>query len=186
MWGLRPTLTYNFYEFNNRFFFGYHYYMPALHRDHQLPSIVAITAENGSILWEMLYQAIYVPYGADPPSREIVRLPELARYVENWGRPGDLGFYAWDAAAEEPIGAAWLRLWSPGERGYGWVDDAYPELSLAVLPMWRGKGIGSRLLTHLLQSAQGKYPGISLSVTSGNPAQRLYERAGFKAVKQRR
>jgi len=112
-----------------------------------------------------------------------VRLPELARYVENWGRPGDLGFYAYDSSGEEPVGAAWLRLWSAGERGYGWVDDAYPELSLAVLPGWRSKGIGSRLLAHLFQSARRGYPGISLSITAGNPAQRLYERAGFKAVK---
>ena len=157
--------------------------MLALKGEHQPTSLIAITAENSSFLWEMLYQAVYVPPGTDPPSREIVRLPELARYVEYWGRPGNLGFYAWDLTGEEPLGAAWLRLWSPGERGYGWVDDAYPELSLAVLPVWRGKGIGSRLLAHLFQSARGGYPGISLSVTPGNPAQRLYEQAGFKAVK---
>ena len=156
--------------------------MPALNDDHQPLLFAAINAENSSFLWEMLYQAVYGPPGTDPPSREILRLPELARYVENWGSPGDLGFYAWDAAADEPVGAAWLRLWSPGERGYGWVDDATPELSLSLLPGWRGKGIGSLLLAHLLQSSRGRYLAVSLSVTPGNPAQRLYERVGFVVV----
>ena len=156
--------------------------MPALNRDQQTSSIVAITDENNSFLWEMIYQAIYVSPGTEPPSREIVHLPELARYVANWGRPGDLGFYAWDSTGGEPVGAAWLRLWSPGDRGYGWVEDAFPELSLAVLSGRRGEGIGSSLLARLLLSARGRYAGISLSVTSGNPAQRLYERAGFIVV----
>jgi len=156
--------------------------MPALSRDHQTPSVIPITTENNAFLWEMLYHAVFVLPGIEPPSREIVRLPELARYVENWGRPGDLGFYAWDAVSAEPLGAVWLRLWSPGERGYGWVEDVYPELSLAVLPGRRGEGIGSRLLARLLWSARGRYPGISLSVTPGNPARRLYERAGFVVV----
>jgi len=33
-------------------------------------------------LWEMLYQAIYVPPNAVAPPRQIVRSSELARYVQ--------------------------------------------------------------------------------------------------------
>jgi ribosomal-protein-alanine N-acetyltransferase len=46
----------------------------------------------------------------------------------------------------DPIGAAWLRLWSKDEQGYGFVDVHTPELSMAVRPEFRGQGIGTLLL----------------------------------------
>jgi ribosomal protein S18 acetylase RimI-like enzyme len=129
----------------------------------------------------MLYQAIFVPQGVEPPPRRIIYEPELARYVQNWGRQGDLGFYA-ETPDGRPGGAAWLRLWSAGNRGYGWVDDRTPELSLAVLPELRGRGIGSQLLDHLLEAARPMYAQVSLSVTASNPARRIYQRAGFTKI----
>lgn len=71
------------------------------------------------------------------------------------------------------------------DRGYGYVDDATPELSIALLPAYRGRGIGSQLLARLLEQAQGCCPGVSLSVSAGNPARRLYERFGFEIVAER-
>jgi len=139
-----------------------------------------VTTANAAGLWEMLYLVIYIPPGVQPPGREIVREPDLAHYVQGWGRAGDLGFYAMQAA--QPVGAAWLRLWRPGDRGYGWVDDQTPELTLAVVPGLRGQGIGSRLLEHLLAAARSQYEAVSLSVTAANPALRLYQRAGFRRV----
>jgi ribosomal protein S18 acetylase RimI-like enzyme len=140
--------------------------------------LTPITPQNAAGLWEMLYQAIYVPPGSPPPPRKIVRQSALARYVGHWGRPGDLGLYA-QAAPGQAIGAAWLRLWRPGERGYGWLDDTTPELSLAVLPPYRDQGVGTHLLAALLSQACGRYPNISLSVSRGNPAVHLYQRVGF-------
>ena len=66
--------------------------------------------------------------------------------------------------------------------GYGYVDDDTPELSIAVLPQHRGRGIGTQLLTDLLREAEKRYKAVSLSVSSDNPALRMYERAGFKVV----
>ena len=142
-----------------------------------------IIASNAVYLWEMLYQAIFVPPGGAPPAREIVRLPELARYAEDWGRDGDLGLYAM-LVESQPVGAAWLRLWTAGNRGYGWVNDRTPELSLAVLPDRRGQGIGSLLLAHLLEQARLTYPAVSLSVSADNPALHLYRRSGFCTVRE--
>ena len=48
--------------------------------------------EDEPFLWEMLYQAIYVPEGKTPLPREIIQIPELARYVQSWEREGDCGF----------------------------------------------------------------------------------------------
>jgi ribosomal protein S18 acetylase RimI-like enzyme len=83
-----------------------------------------------------------------------------------------------------PVGAAWLRLLTGDGRGYGHVDDSIPELSIAILPEYRGQGAGSALLDRLLSLARRRFPGVSLSVSPGNPARHLYERAGFKLVKE--
>jgi ribosomal protein S18 acetylase RimI-like enzyme len=84
-------------------------------------------------------------------------------------------------ATGQPIGAVWLRLLQGADRGYAHVDDGTPELSIAVLPGHRGQGVGTRLLEELFASECGDRP-VSLSVTAGNPARRLYERLGFLVV----
>lgn len=59
--------------------------------------------------------------------------------------------------------------------------------NVAVLPSWRGQGIGGRLMERLL--ADGKNEGIeafTLEVRAGNlPAIRLYESFGFAAEGRR-
>ena len=134
------------------------------------------------LLWEAVYHAIYVPEGESSPPRSIVDDPAVARYVRNWGRPGDLGFVAQIAPAGKPLGACWVRLWSDDERGYGYIDNETPELSLAVWPGHRGRGTGTRLLTNTLRRVAQEYSAVSLSVTASNPAVRLYERSGFRRV----
>ena len=130
----------------------------------------------------MLYQSLHVPEGSPPFPRDVVKRPEIAKYVRAWGRAGDVGFVAVDAGSGEPIGAAWLRLLAGDERGYGYVDDETPELGMAVLPGYRGRGVGSDLLGRLLKSAAEVYSAVCLSVSADNPAVRLYERAGFEGV----
>jgi ribosomal protein S18 acetylase RimI-like enzyme len=133
-------------------------------------------------LWDVLYEAIYVPPGESPPPRAIVHEPGIAHYVAGWGRPGDLGVVAIDLDTQKAAGAAWLRLLQGDNRGYGYVDDATPELTIAVLPAYRGRGVGTQLLKELLKMAAPHYHAISLSVWKENPARRLYERLGFVAV----
>lgn len=145
-------------------------------------AIRRLAPSDQQFLWEMLYQSLHAPEGSSPFPREVIRLPELARYVEAWGRPGDMGFVAVDAGSGEPVGAVWLRLLTGDERGYGYVDDETPELGMAVLPEHRGRGIGSELLGLLLESAGAVYRSVCLSVSADNPAVRLYKRAGFERV----
>lgn len=140
------------------------------------------TAADESILWEMLYHAIHRRPGEPPLPREIVQRSKLSRYVSGWGRQGDLGFVA--EADGQPIGAVWLRPLTEQEPGYGYVNDETPELSMAVLPAYRGRGAGAQLLARLLSEAARRYPAVSLSVAADNPARRLYERYGFVVVKE--
>ena len=61
-------------------------------------------------------------------------------------------------------------------------------LNVAIAPRWRGQGVGLRMLEHLL--TLGKERGITrflLDVrVSNQPAQRLYEKAGFAILARQR
>ena len=132
-------------------------------------------------LWEMLYLAAFVPPGAPPIPRSILGEPAIARYVEGWGtRAGDSGLIA--LGNGEPVGAAWLRFFPASSPGYGFVDEKTPELSVALLPDYRGRGIGSRLVKQLI----GNVSALSLSCDPENPARRLYLRLGFEPQQNRR
>jgi GNAT superfamily N-acetyltransferase len=138
-------------------------------------SIIDLTNQDESIVWEMLV------YAAQQRSIEDIQKQDyLARYAANWGRRGDIGFVAKTGVGS--IGAAWLRLWLNDDKGFGYIDDDIPELAIAVLPEYRGRKIGTQLLMKVLASAQSTYPAISLSVRADNPVVRLYQRAGFTKV----
>ncbi|MCX6047427.1 MAG: GNAT family N-acetyltransferase [Chloroflexi bacterium] len=140
-------------------------------------------ADDQAFLSTMLYQAIFVPEGSQPPPPNVVELPELSKYVCNFGhQPGDLAYIVVDNATQQLIGATWLRLFSGDHKGYGYVDDSTPELSIAIDPQHRGRGIGHALLTALLTAAQKSYRAVSLNVWVENPALRLYQRLGFETV----
>ncbi|MBI2945794.1 MAG: GNAT family N-acetyltransferase [Candidatus Wallbacteria bacterium] len=53
-------------------------------------------------------------------------------------------------------------------------------IDISLLPEFRGKGVGSRLLQDLLEEADAKGVAISLHVERNNPASRLYSRLGFR------
>jgi GNAT superfamily N-acetyltransferase len=101
------------------------------------------------------------------------------RYVRNWGRKGDAGVVA--VEGPHSYGAAWYRLFAADEPGFGFVDEATPELTIAVVPSRRGKGAGKELLDALLERARADgYAAVSLST---DPRQvGWYEHFGFGKV----
>ncbi len=134
-------------------------------------------AQDLPFLRDMLRHAYYARWGheADVP---------LERYVAGWGRAGDSGLLTIDEF--QPVGAAWYRLFEEEEPGYGFVDESTPELTIAIVPSRRGRGLGEELLTALLEQARSEgYRRISLSVEPDNPALRLYEQHGFAKVGER-
>jgi ribosomal protein S18 acetylase RimI-like enzyme len=143
------------------------------------------TPEDEPFLWEMLYESLYVEEGAAPLPREVLGRPELSRYVEGWGRAGDLGFVASEAGSGLKVGAAWSRLPGVVHKGFAYLDEGTPELAVAVSPGHRGRGVGTALLRRLLSEASALFPALSLSVSPENPARRLYERLGFETVEVR-
>ncbi len=100
-----------------------------------------------------------------------------------WGqKPGDEGLIAVDNQSDLPIGAVWTRILPAEDPGWGFVDADTPELGVALLPDYRGQGIGTVLMTQLLAQMSGRFKAVSLSVDPKNPAMRLYRRLGFEVV----
>ena len=134
-----------------------------------------LTSEDEPILWEALYQGLHRAGGDASPSREVLRQPEFARYVEDWGRDGDRGFVANDTETHAFLGAVWYR--EP-------ATSQTPELLFVVASGQRNRGIGAGLLTQWVRS-NPEQSEISMRVNVSNPAVRLYERFGFRVVDDR-
>ena len=153
---------------------------------HTLLSVFRLSSRaDPAFLAEMLYEAVnWRDDGAEerPPLEELLAQPEMRRYVESWGRKGDTAIVALDRL-DEPVGAAWYRLFEAAEPGYGFVAPDVPELSIAVYPECRGQHVGGLLLGSIVNRARAVvYRAISLSVAEENPARRLYARQGFEVA----
>src|SRR5881397_2465989 len=81
----------------------------------------------------------------------------IARYVDNWGRPGDEALVALEAG--HPIGAAWYRKFSAVTPGWGLLQEDTPELTIAVAPSRTQHGFGQDLMQVLIEKskAAGNY-----------------------------
>ena len=107
----------------------------------------------------------------------------LWRYVSGWGRRGDAAVIALEGGFA--VGAAWYRLFSRGEPGFGFMDEETPEVAVAVVPSRRGRGIGSELLDSLVELAREQgYEGLSLTVATDSPAMHVFEKHDFERVEQ--
>jgi ribosomal protein S18 acetylase RimI-like enzyme len=58
-------------------------------------------------------------------------------------------------------------------------------IDIALLPEFRGRGIGTQLLRELMSEAMDSGRPLTIHVETFNPAMRLYERLGFKPREER-
>ena len=135
--------------------------------------------EDEPFLWEMLYYAAHMEEDGATSPQDAKNHTYLIRYVKEWKRETDMGCIALEPESNRPVGAAWIRLLLGDDKTFSYIDDFTPELAIAVLPAYVGKGVGTQLLSSMLEAAREKYASIVLSVRATNPAKRLYERMGF-------
>ena len=133
-----------------------------------------IASEDYPLLEDFLYHAIFVPEGEEEPAREIIFQPEIYVYIKDFGNKDDCGVVA--EMGGQLVGAAWARIIP----AYGNIDDNTPELAISILPEFRGRGIGTDLMTNLFDLLRKRgYARTSLSVQQNNPAVRFYQRLGY-------
>ena len=130
------------------------------------------------VLEEFLYEAIFIPEGTTPPSKEIIHKPELQVYVENFGkRNGDIGLVA--EADDRIVGAVWTRIMND----YGHIDDETPSFAISLYKEYRNRGIGTALMKEMLKIlADAGYKQASLAVQKANYAVKLYKNVGFEII----
>ena len=136
------------------------------------------TAET-AFLQEMLRTALAWRPDVELPSKEwLLEHPQVAPFHRDWGREGDTALVA--EADGTPVGLVWYRFFTEDDHGEGYVDEATPELAIAVADGFRGQGIGRQLMDEIHERARASgVARISLSVDAENPARRLYERLGY-------
>lgn len=134
-----------------------------------------------TLLDHFLYEAIFIPEGEEKPTREIIKLPELSRYIKDFRKATDLCFVA--ECNGRLVGAIWTRVFTESEKGFGYVDSKTPELSISVNEKYRKNGIGAKLLTEMMDALkQHDYKQVSLSVDTLNYAYPWYRKSGFETV----
>jgi hypothetical protein len=83
-------------------------------------------------LREMLYAALdWRPDVELPPAELILEHPQVAPFHTGWGRAGDVGLVAERHGAL--LGLAWYRFFTGEEHGEGFVNEATPEVAVAVV-----------------------------------------------------
>ena len=134
--------------------------------------------EEVKVLDTFLYEAIFIPEGAEAPNRDIINLPELQVYINDFGnREGDIAFVA--EADGVVVGAVWVRIMND----YGHVDDETPSFAISLLKEYRNYGIGTKLMIAMLDELKRcGYKQASLSVQKQNYAVKMYKKTGFQIV----
>ena len=134
--------------------------------------------EETELLKEFLYEAIFVPEGAELPERSIINQPELALYYNDFGK-GSADNCLVAEVDGKVVGAVWTRLM----RDYGHVDDDTPSFAISLYKEYRGRGIGTDMMRRMLEllKEQG-YKRASLAVQKANYAVKMYKAVGFRTI----
>lgn len=137
-----------------------------------------LTSDDQAALWHWLHIALWDPPPAPLRPVEVLDNAAVRIYAEQWGRAGDVGVVAQVDGVD--AGACWMRL-VPGGAGLAWVDEATPQLGIALLPAFQHQGIGRPMMQAALAAARAAgWRRVSLTVHPQNPAIPLYEGCGFR------
>ena len=133
--------------------------------------------EEYYLLNDFLYEAIFIPEGAEIPSRDIIQKPELQVYVSDFGKKDDFALLA--EVNQKIVGVIWCRIMND----YGHIDNNTPSLAIAIFKEYRKSGIGTELMHQMLLLLKEKgYQKVSLSVQKDNYAVSLYVKSGFTVI----
>ena len=74
------------------------------------------------------------------------------------------------------------RLTLAREAGTPGTPGTIRIMDIALLPLWRGQGLGTAVLRGVTEEAEQHGLNLQLYVEEHNPARRLYERLGFRVA----
>ena len=130
------------------------------------------------VLEDFLYHAYdNTPSGENAlNSRDEIFEPDIYEQIKDFGVESDCG-----VVAEQDgliVGAAWTRM-LPNDEFPAYNDIT--DLTISVLPKYRGKNIGTKIMKKLFELLiERGYEKTLLHVNAKNPAFRLYKRLGYE------
>lgn len=135
-------------------------------------------ASEYPLLEDFLYEAIFHKENTEPVPRSILSKPELQVYIKDFGSHKDDHCFCAEVD-NKIIGAVWVRVID----GYGHIDQATPEFAISLYKEYRGHGIGTDLMQHMLTYLkESGYSKASLAVQKENYAFRMYQALGFEII----
>lgn len=141
-------------------------------------TIRKITDTEYPLLDNFLYEAIFIPQGAEPPPRSIINNAELQVYVKDFGKSSHDRCLVAETDGKI-VGAVWVRIMND----YGHIDDETPSFAISLYKEYRGRGIGTELMIKMLDILrENGYEKASLAVQKANYAVKLYKKIGFEVV----
>ena len=130
------------------------------------------------LLNDFLYEAIFIPEGAELPPKSIINAPELQVYVSDFGKQKhDRALVA--EVGDKIVGAVWVRIMND----YGHIDDNTPSFAISLYKDYRGHGIGTAMMRKMLSILKDcGYKQASLAVQKANYAVKMYLKVGFEII----
>lgn len=120
-------------------------------------------------------------YRLDETDQTLQDVKELAIYEEFYGFTAkDLGLYA--LVEGEIAGAIWSRRLHSEHNSTAFLNDNIPVLSVAVVPKFRNRGVGTFMMEQFLQETAPLYEGLSVNVLSNSQVINFYKKFGFVIV----
>ena len=144
-------------------------------------TIREMKAAEYPLLNDFLYEAIFIPEGAEAPPKSTINSPELQVYVADFGtQEHDKALLA--KIDGRVIGAVWVRIMND----YGHIDDETPSFAISLYKEYRKLGIGTALMREMLGILKDSgYGQVSLSVQKANYAAKMYLKLGFETIKEK-
>ena len=135
-----------------------------------------ITASDSELQKSLLFVALWTPDDEPDHELQVLELPHIKEYFDDWGQKGDFGLFALDKT-NDIMGIVQIRFKSSLTE----LHADCPELALAVNPLYRGQGVASALMRELLIRTDNLEMGVRLGVHPKNKAAiSLYEKFGFE------
>jgi ribosomal protein S18 acetylase RimI-like enzyme len=108
------------------------------------------------------------------PQEQIDAFLEMQFNAQRHHYLGNYTDTAWDVILVdgEPAGRLYVARW----------DDQIRIVDIALLPEYRGRGIGTDLIRGLFEEADASARPVRIHVEMNNPAMTLYRRLGFAPI----
>lgn len=115
----------------------------------------------------------WLPQWSEAQKAAFLRMQFEAQH--DWYRKNYTGANFWLIQhGEAPIGRLYLHT--------AYTPHDMRIIDIALLPQWRGQGLGTAVLKDVLAFAEGLEKSVSIHVESFNPAKKLYQKLGFSFV----